>query len=221
MTINEQLLTSLTQGKHKLFLEKLHESEPENLQVIELLSEFNSLENSFNSHVINFEDYQIVKAKLRNRIFKLLQDANIHFATAHKDPFLFQNEIITLYKHNDIFVFDWKYTDKNSRFMVETFAICLGVLSENARVLGLDSVKIIVDNSKLSIKALKKVYSFDFFEKSREIIALSQIKPEIVITVIDVLVVESAIRVMYKHADISEFLFVKTLQEALKIIENE
>ena len=221
MTINEQLLTYLTQGKHRLFLERLHESEPENLQIIELLSDYNSLENMYNSNAISFDAYQVSKAKLRNRIFQLLQDANIHFATAHKDPFLFQSEIITLYKHNDIFVFDWKYTDKNSRFMIETFAICLGILSENARFLNLESVKIIVDNSKLSLKALKKVYSFDFFEKSREIIALSKIKPEIVITVIDVLVVESAIRVMYKHADISEFLFVKTLQEALKIIENE
>ena len=222
MTITKELIQILQKGKYLDFLERLNSADPNNLDVIALLSDLNNLNSLFRNNEVAFADYQISKAKIRNRIFKLLQSANILFDIEQKDDtHLFESDIISLTKDFDVFIFAWHYNDRNSRFMINTFAICVGIVINECRHLGIESPKIIVDNTRLSLKSIKNIYNYANFKESEDIIKLSKITPKIVITVIDIIIMESALKQTYKFLKDSEIVFVKTIEEAIKIMQNE
>jgi hypothetical protein len=217
MIINKHLLQVLLRGKYLEFLTSLNTEYPNNLEVIALISDLNNLNDLLYNNVAKFEDYQISKSKIRNRIFKFLQGANVQYEIAQKtDLYLWKNELVTLSKDLDVFVFEWHYSGKQSKYMINTFIICLGILINECRHLEIDSPKIIVDNRKLSAKDLKNIYSFKTFAETQDVIKLSKIEPKVVITIVDIIIMESALKATYDFLKSSEIIFVKSMEEAIK-----
>lgn len=124
---------------------------------------------------------------------------------------LFSSEVLTIEKvRDDIFTLTWQNNAKTADDILFTFSFALGFLKEYEA----NEITIVVDNSNISEKTIKKILTFEFAKKSKRIIDIIQINVKEVLTILPKydLLIKISTSIVYSHTN-TEAKYFQNLRE--------